>query len=78
VSLCVFRAKAHIRETITTATGRPSPENIPKTPNAILKLTSQETNEAFVYLSPIIKDEFERIKSFSYEIESNNSKLKIK
>ncbi|MFV8355236.1 type IX secretion system sortase PorU [Flavobacterium sp. XS1P32] len=66
-------------ETITTAQlGDLAPENIPKTPNAILKINiSRDINEAFVYLSPIIKDEFgfKRIKSFSYEIESNNSKL---
>nr|WP_309755773.1 type IX secretion system sortase PorU [Flavobacterium sp.] len=66
-------------ETITTAQlGDLATENIPKTPNAILKINiSRDTNEAFVYLSPIIKDEFgfKRIKSFSYEIESNTSKL---
>ena len=66
-------------ETFTTAQlGDLAPENIPKTPNAILKINiSRDTNEAFVYLSPIIKDEFgfKRIKSFSYEIVSNTSKL---
>ena len=65
-------------ETIASAQlGDLAPENIPKTLNAILKINiTRDDNEAFVYLSPIIKDEFgfKRIKSFSYEIESNNSK----
>lgn len=65
-------------ETITaTQLGDLDPENIPKTLNAILKINiSRDYNETFVYLSPIIKDEFgfKRIKSFSYEIENNNSK----
>ncbi len=65
-------------ETISSSQlGDLDPENIPKTLNAIFKINvSRDNNEAFVYLSPIIKDEFgfKRIKSFSYEIENNNSK----
>ncbi|RDI49520.1 type IX secretion system sortase PorU [Flavobacterium glaciei] len=51
--------------------------NIPKTSNASLIVSnSRDIKEAFITLSPIIKDDFgfKRIKSFSYEIENNNSK----
>lgn len=65
-------------ETISVAQlGDLSPENILKTPNAGLVVSnSRDIKEAFISLSPIIKDEFgfKLIKSFSYEIESNNSK----
>lgn len=49
-------------------------ENIPKTINSSLIVSnSRDIQEAFINLSPIIKDDFglKRIKSFSYEIESN-------
>ena len=52
-------------------------ENIPKTINALLVISnSRDLKEAFVSISPIIKDDFgfKRIKSFSYEIENNNAK----
>ncbi len=65
-------------ETITASQlGDLSSENIPKTLNATLKINiSRDLSEAFVYLSPIIKDEFgfKRIKSFSYEINKNISR----
>ena len=65
-------------ETITPSQlGDLAPENIPKTLNATLKINiSRDISEAFVYLSPIIKDEFgfKRLKSFSYEIDKNMSR----
>ncbi|MDI6034588.1 type IX secretion system sortase PorU [Flavobacterium sp. LB2P84] len=68
-----------IYETITTAQlGDLAPENIPKTANASLKVNiSRDTKEAFIWLSPIIKDDFgfKRITSFSYEVENNTSRI---
>ena len=68
-----------IYETITTAQlGDLAPENIPKTANASLKVNiSRDTKEAFISLSPIIKDDFgfKRITSFSYEVENNTSRI---
>ena len=55
-----------------------SSENIPKTTNASLIVSnSRDFKEAFITLSPIIKDDFgfKRIKSFSYEIENNTSRI---
>ncbi|MFV8443036.1 type IX secretion system sortase PorU [Flavobacterium sp. LB2P44] len=55
-----------------------APENIPKTANQTLLITnSRNIKEAFISLSPLIKDDFgfKRIKSFSYEIESNNARV---
>ncbi|CAM4148424.1 type IX secretion system sortase PorU [Flavobacterium weaverense] len=52
-----------------------SAANIPTTVNPSLIISkSREIKEAFINLSPIIKDEFgfKRIISFSYEIESSN------
>ncbi|MBC7747001.1 MAG: peptidase C25, partial [Methylotenera sp.] len=52
-------------------------ENIPKTINASLVISnSRDLKEAFVSISPIVKDDFgfKRIKSFSYEIQNNNAK----
>ena len=49
-------------------------ENLPKKLDVSLKINvSRDTNEAFIILSPIIKDEFgiKRLKSFSYIIEKN-------
>lgn len=56
-----------------------SSENIPKTTNASLIVSNtRDFKEAFVTLSPIIKDDFgfKRIKSFSYEIENNTSRIR--
>ena len=53
-------------------------ENIPKTTNPnIIVSTSRDIREAFVTISPIIKDDFgfKRVKSFSYEVENNNSRI---
>lgn len=53
-------------------------ENIPKTPNASLKITnSRDIRQAFLSLSPIVKDDsgYKRIKSFSYNIKSSSSKI---
>ena len=53
-------------------------ENIPKTINASLKINiSRDIKEAFINLSPIIKDDFgfKRIKSFSYEVENNTTQI---
>lgn len=55
-----------------------SSENIPKTTNASLIVSnSRDFKEAFITLSPIIMDDFgfKRIKSFSYEIENNTSRI---
>ena len=55
-----------------------SSENILKTTNASLQVSnSRDFKEAFITLSPIIKDDFgfKRIKSFSYEIENNTSRI---
>ncbi|MFV8336483.1 type IX secretion system sortase PorU [Flavobacterium sp. RSP29] len=68
-----------IYETITTAQlGDLAPENIPKTANASLKVTiSRDLKDAFINLSPIIKDDFgfKRIKSFSYEVDANTARI---
>ncbi|MFV8341328.1 type IX secretion system sortase PorU [Flavobacterium sp. XS2P39] len=53
-------------------------ENIPKTPNASLKISNSRTiRQAFLSLSPIVKGDFgyKRIKSFSYSIKSSTSKM---
>ena len=53
-------------------------ENIPKTINpTIIISTSRGIREAFVSIAPIIKDDFgfKRVKSFSYEVEKNNSRV---
>ena len=55
-------------------------ENIPKTTNSTMIVsTSRGTREAFVTISPIIKDDFgfKRVKSFSYEVEKNNSRISL-
>ena len=55
-----------------------SPENIPKTINASLRVSnSRGIKEAFISFNPIIKDDFgyKQIKSFSYEVESKNSRI---
>ena len=66
-------------ETITTSQlGDLASENIPKTINASLKITiSRDIKEAFINLSPLIKDDFgyKRIKSFSYEVANNTSQI---
>lgn len=52
------------------------PENIPKTPSATIKINqSRDIKQAFIVLSPIIKDDlgYKRIKSFSYSISINNA-----
>ena len=68
-----------VYKTITTAQlGDLAPENIPNTANATLKVNiSRDTKEAFITLSPIIKDDFgfKQITSFSYEVESNITRI---
>ena len=68
-----------IYESITLSQlGDLSTVNIPKTANASLIVSnSRDIKEAFITLSPIIKDDFgfKRIKSFSYEIENNPSRI---
>ncbi|QBN18669.1 type IX secretion system sortase PorU [Flavobacterium nackdongense] len=57
-----------------TQIGDLDPLNIPKTASAIIKINeSRDLKQAFLVLSPIIKDDFgyKRIKSFSYTL--NNS-----
>ena len=52
-------------------------ENITDNPNAKFTVTnSRDIREAFITLTPIIKDDFgyKRIKSFSYEVENTNSR----
>ena len=52
-------------------------ENITDNPNTTVTVTnSRDIKEAFITLTPIIKDEFgyKRIKSFSYEVEDTSSK----
>ena len=52
------------------------PANIPKTPSAALKINeSRGVKQAFLVLSPIVKDEFgfKRIKSFSYSISGSSA-----
>ncbi|MFV7235066.1 type IX secretion system sortase PorU [Flavobacterium sp. ZB4R12] len=63
---------------LTSQLGELALENIPKTPNASLKITnSRDIRQAFLSLSPIVKDDFgyKRIKSFSYNIKSSSSKI---
>ena len=66
-------------ETITTdQLGDLDFKNIPKTINATLRVNiSRDTKEAFITLSPIIKDDFgfKRITSFSYEVEANTTRI---
>ena len=53
-------------------------ENIPKTPEAVIKTTeSRDIKQSFLVFSPIIKDAFgfKRIKSFSYSIIGSSSKI---
>ena len=55
-------------------------ENIPKIINPSITIsTSRDIREAFVSLSPIIKDDFgfKRIKSFSYEVVNSNNTSRI-
>jgi Peptidase family C25 len=55
-----------------------APENISKTPNAIVKTQiSRDVKQTFLTLSPIIKTDFglQRIKSFSYTINENTSRI---
>nr|WP_315234179.1 type IX secretion system sortase PorU [uncultured Flavobacterium sp.] len=66
-------------ETITTSQlGDLASENIPKTINASLNVSiSRDIRDAFINLSPIIKDDFgfKRIKSFSYEVDTNTARI---
>ena len=68
-----------IYETMTLSQlGELSSENIPKTSNVSLIISnSRDIKEVFISLSPIIRDDFgfKRIKSFSYEIDNNTSKI---
>ncbi len=53
-------------------------KNIPKTPSATIKTSqSRDIKQSFLVFSPIIKDElgYKRIKSFSYSVSSNSSKI---
>lgn len=53
-------------------------ENIPETPNSSLKINnSRDLRQAFISLSPIIKDDsgYKRIRSFSYNIQTNSSRI---
>ncbi|MGO4906015.1 type IX secretion system sortase PorU [Flavobacterium sp. W20_MBD1_R3] len=52
--------------------------NLPQTPNSSLQIrNSRDLTSAFIELTPIIKDAFgfKRIKSFSYTVESNTSRI---
>ncbi|MBP6182312.1 type IX secretion system sortase PorU [Flavobacterium sp.] len=63
---------------LTSQLGELALENIPKTLNASLRITnSRDSRQAFLSLSPIIKDDFgyKRIKSFSYSIKSSSSRI---
>ena len=66
-----------VYESLTTSQlGDLDPAAIPKTPSEYLKTNeSRGIKEAFLVLSPIVKDDFgfKRIKSFSYSINSGNS-----
>ena len=68
-----------IYESITAAElGDLDIENLPKTVSSSLQIrNSRELKNAFIELTPIIKDNFgfKRIKSFSYEIERNASRI---
>ncbi|HEX9151205.1 MAG TPA: type IX secretion system sortase PorU, partial [Flavobacterium sp.] len=53
-------------------------ENIPATPNASIRIVnSRERRQAFLSVSPIVKENFgyQRIKSFSYSVKSSSSKV---
>ncbi|MFV8374474.1 type IX secretion system sortase PorU [Flavobacterium sp. LB1P71] len=53
-------------------------ENIPRNPNPSLRITnSRDLRQAFLSLSPIVKDDFghKRIQSFSYNIKSSSSRI---
>jgi len=59
-----------------TQLGDLDPANLPKTPSASLKINeSRDIKQAFLVLSPIIKDDFgyKRIKSFTYSLNSNSA-----
>jgi len=59
-----------------TQLGDLDPLNIPKTPAATIKINeSRDIKQAFLVLSPIIKDDFgyKQIKSFSYSLSSTNT-----
>jgi hypothetical protein len=66
-----------IYESVTTSQlGDLELANIPKTPSAIIKINeSRNIKQAFLVLSPIIKDDFgyKRITSFSYSVSNNNT-----
>jgi Peptidase family C25 len=66
-----------VYETLNDAQiGDLDPINIPKSPSATIKINeSRDLKQAFLVLSPIIKDEFgyKRIKSFSYSLNSTNA-----
>ncbi len=66
-------------ESLTTQQlGNLAVENIPNSPSEFLKInTSRDVKQAFLVLSPIIRDEmgFKRITSFSYSIKTNNSRI---
>jgi hypothetical protein len=68
-----------IYESLTSAQlGELALENIPKNPTASLKITnSRDQKQAFLFLSPIIKDDFgyKRLKSFSYNIKNSSSRI---
>ncbi|RTY90495.1 type IX secretion system sortase PorU [Flavobacterium sp. RSP46] len=68
-----------IYESITAAElGDLDIANLPKTVSSSLQIrNSRELKNAFIELTPIIKDNFgfKRIKSFSYEIERNTSRI---
>ena len=59
-----------------TQLGDLDPLSIPKTPAATIKINeSRDIKQAFLYLSPIVKDDFgyKRIKSFSFSLSSNTA-----
>ncbi|MFV5693447.1 type IX secretion system sortase PorU [Flavobacterium sp. LT1R49] len=63
---------------LTSELGELALENIPRNPNASLRITnSRDLRQAFLSLSPIVKDDFgyKRIKSFSYNIKSSSSRI---
>ncbi|MFV5690148.1 type IX secretion system sortase PorU [Flavobacterium sp. ZT3R25] len=63
---------------LTSELGDLALENIPRDPNASLRITtSRDLRQAFFSLSPIVKDDFgyKRIKSFSYNIKSSSSRI---
>jgi hypothetical protein len=55
-------------------------ENIPKTPNASVRIVnSRSLRQAFLSLSPIVKDAagYQRIKSFSYSLKNSASRISL-